>query len=210
MGLFDTVKSWLGLQYTIPARSRTRRGKKKAARKKAVKKESSKKPAKPTRAKRRPKKKESVKKQSSKPPKKAKKVKKKPSKREKKPAKKKKPKLKPVSKPKKKSKTAKKPLRRKSSVSRRRAAPKKKKTEREIGTVTHYFSKISVGIIKLSGALRVGRTIRFKGAHDDFIQTVESMQVNHRDVTIVGRGAEAGLKVIQRVHQGDKVYLVED
>lgn len=205
MGLFDVVKSWLGIQYTIPVRSRRRRGKKKTTKKKTGKKKSSsKKTAKPADRRTPLKKKRSVKKTAKKPAGKTKKVKKKTAKKVKKTPPK-------NSKPKPKSKTAKKTLRRKKSVSGVKGSLKRKKekNEREVGIVTHYFPKISVGIIKLSGALRVGRTIRFKGAHDDFIQTVESMQVNHRDVTIVGRGAEAGLKVTQRVHQGDKVYLVE-
>ena len=35
--------------------------------------------------------------------------------------------------------------------------------EQEIGVVDHFFGKISVGMIKLSGVLKVGDTIHIKG-----------------------------------------------
>jgi len=55
--------------------------------------------------------------------------------------------------------------------------------EVEIGTVTHYFGKIGVAAIDItSGELRVGDTIRIKGATSDFTQDVDSMQVEHASV----------------------------
>jgi len=82
-------------------------------------------------------------------------------------------------------------------------------TEKEIGVVTHYFGKVSVGIIALSDSLAVGDTIRIKGAHDDFTQTIESMQLDHADVQSAEKGAMVGIKVAQKVHEHDKVYKVE-
>lgn len=78
--------------------------------------------------------------------------------------------------------------------------------EKEVGVITHYFGKISVGIIKLKSTLRVGETIHIKGAHDDFSQTVRSMQINHKDVSMAGKGSEIGIKVPQPVHENDRVY----
>lgn len=80
--------------------------------------------------------------------------------------------------------------------------------EKEIGIVTHYFGKISVGIIKLKSTLRVGEKIHIKGAHDDFSQTVKSMQINHKDVLIAGKGSEIGIKVPAPVHENDRVYKI--
>ncbi len=80
--------------------------------------------------------------------------------------------------------------------------------EREIGTVTHYFGKISVAIIKLKETLRVGDTIHIKGAHDDFTQTVESMQVEHKNVNEAGAPLEVGIKINQKVHENDRVFKV--
>lgn len=78
--------------------------------------------------------------------------------------------------------------------------------QKEIGIITHYFGKISVGIIKLKSTLRIGDKIHIKGAHDDFSQTVKSMQINHKDVSIAGKGSEVGIKVTAPVHENDRVY----
>lgn len=80
--------------------------------------------------------------------------------------------------------------------------------EKEVGVITHYFGKISVGIIQLNDALRVGDTIHIRGAHDDFTQSVESMQVEHKNVEEANRGDLVGIKVANRVHPNDKVYKV--
>lgn len=82
--------------------------------------------------------------------------------------------------------------------------------EQEIGVVTHYFGKISVGIIKLKAPLSVGDRIHIKGAHDDFTQTVNSMQLNHQDISSAKKGDEIGIKVTQRVHENDIVYKIID
>ncbi|MEI8350455.1 MAG: hypothetical protein WCI77_09940 [Candidatus Omnitrophota bacterium] len=80
--------------------------------------------------------------------------------------------------------------------------------EREIGVVTHYFGKISVGIIRLKDSLKVGDTIHVKGIHDDFTQTIDSMQIEHVRVTEAGKGADIGIQVAGKVHENDKVYKV--
>lgn len=81
--------------------------------------------------------------------------------------------------------------------------------EEEIGTVTHYFGKPEVGIVKVSkGPLKVGDNIHIVGAHDDFTMTIESMELDHESVESVKKGAEVGIKVPQRVHEHDKVFLV--
>ncbi len=77
----------------------------------------------------------------------------------------------------------------------------------EIGEVTHYFSKISVAAIKITnGNLKVGDKIRIKGATTDFEQVVESMEINKQKVDEAKPGDEIGIKVKERVREGDKVY----
>jgi len=80
--------------------------------------------------------------------------------------------------------------------------------EKEIGVVTHYFGNISVGIIKLSAPLKVGDKIHIKGAHDDFIQDVSSIQIEHEPVESAKKGDLVGVKVTKKVHANDKVFLV--
>ena len=76
-------------------------------------------------------------------------------------------------------------------------------SEKEIGRISHYFGKISVGIIELTDSLNVGDTIHIKGIHDDFTQNVDSLQVEH--VQIVDA---VGVKVASKVHENDKVFKV--
>ncbi|MDP2922906.1 MAG: hypothetical protein Q8O30_04205 [Candidatus Omnitrophota bacterium] len=80
--------------------------------------------------------------------------------------------------------------------------------EQEIGVVTHYFSKISVGIIKLKDTLKIGEKIHVKGVHDDFNQVIDSMQVEHQSVSEAKKDDEVGIKVIGKVHENDKVFKV--
>lgn len=76
----------------------------------------------------------------------------------------------------------------------------------KIGDVTHYFTNISVGVIDLSGDLKIGDKISIEGATTDIQQEVESMQIEHEDVEEAGPGDSIGLKVKDRVREGDVVY----
>ena len=84
-----------------------------------------------------------------------------------------------------------------------------KETEGElIGKITHYFGNIGVAVIELSGALKVGDTIRMVGGEADFNQQVESMEYEHQKVESAKRGESVGLKVNEKVHEGYKVFKV--
>lgn len=78
----------------------------------------------------------------------------------------------------------------------------------EIGKITHYYSGIGVAAIKLSKPIKVGDKIKIKGATTDFEQTVNSMQINHKDVKTAKKGDEIGIKVKDRVRKSDKVFKV--
>ena len=79
-----------------------------------------------------------------------------------------------------------------------------------IGVVTHYFSNISVAVVKIeSGRLRVGNTIHIRGHTTDFKQRIDSLQVEHKPVPEVGPSDDFGLKVSQHVREHDVVYLVK-
>ena len=82
--------------------------------------------------------------------------------------------------------------------------------EKLIGTVTHYFGKPSVGIVALEDTLKVGDTVHFKGAHDDFTQEVKSMQIEHENIEEAKSGDVVGIKVTSRVHENDKVFKVNE
>ncbi|MHA1860498.1 MAG: translation elongation factor-like protein [Candidatus Asgardarchaeia archaeon] len=78
----------------------------------------------------------------------------------------------------------------------------------EVGEIAHYFSKISVAVVKLKGTLSVGDRIRIKGKTTDFEQVVESMQIEHKNIERAEAGQSIGLKVNSRVREKDKVYKI--
>ena len=103
---------------------------------------------------------------------------------------------------------------------RRRPAPAKAGTVapaveapppgQRIGVVAHYFTEISVAVIKLeSGTLRVGDNIHIRGHTTDFGQRVDSLQVNHAPVVEVGPNDDFGIKVRDHAREHDVVYKVK-
>jgi putative protease len=80
--------------------------------------------------------------------------------------------------------------------------------EEKIGVVEDYFAKISVIAVKLEGELKVGDKIHIKGHTTDFIQTVESMQIEHQQVDVAKKGDSVGIKVEQRCRKDDVVYKI--
>ena len=84
----------------------------------------------------------------------------------------------------------------------------KEKEGKLIGKVTHFFSNISVAVIKLTdGSLAVGDTIRIIGGENtDFTQEVKSMEVEHKKIKRAKKGDEFGLKVKEKVREGYKVF----
>ncbi|MDD3614475.1 MAG: translation elongation factor-like protein [Candidatus Pacebacteria bacterium] len=86
----------------------------------------------------------------------------------------------------------------------------KEKNEKLIGVVTHYFDKIGVAALKLKAPLAVGDRILFRSNLGDlFEQEVTSIQIEHQSVQKAKKGDEVGIKVDQKVHDGNEVYLVE-
>lgn len=80
--------------------------------------------------------------------------------------------------------------------------------EKQIGTVDHFFSNISVGMIKLSDVLKVGDKIRIKGNTSDFTQDILSMQIDRVPAEEAKAGDLISIKVDQKVRKDDIVYKV--
>jgi selenocysteine-specific translation elongation factor len=79
-----------------------------------------------------------------------------------------------------------------------------------IGKVTHYFSKISVAGIQLSGTLKVGDKISIEGATTNFEENIDSMQIDNKPVTEAKAGDMIGIKVKDKTRMGDNVFIVEE
>jgi len=86
---------------------------------------------------------------------------------------------------------------------------KKEVKEEEVGEIVHFFGKIGVGVVKINrGNLKVGDRIHIKGGETDIEQTVESLQIDKKPVKEIKKGDEAGLKVDDKVREGNKVYKI--
>lgn len=75
-----------------------------------------------------------------------------------------------------------------------------------IGSVTHYFSHLSVAAITLKQPLSVGDRIHIRGHTSDVEQNVESMEVEHEHVERAGPGDDVALKVVDHVRDHDLIY----
>ncbi len=81
--------------------------------------------------------------------------------------------------------------------------------EKEIGSVSSYFSHVNVAAIKLKTNLKIGDKIHIKGHTTDFEQTVDSMQIERKDVKKAKKGDHIGIGVSEKVRPNDKVFLVK-
>ena len=79
--------------------------------------------------------------------------------------------------------------------------------EMQVGKVTHYFSKIGVAVIEITGgSIKVGDEIHVKGHTSDFKQKVSSMQIEQDKIEMAEPGQSIGLKVNEPVRANDAVY----
>jgi hypothetical protein len=75
-----------------------------------------------------------------------------------------------------------------------------------IGEVTHFFDRISVAVIRLSADVSVGDWVQFYGTHTQFVQQVESMQIEHQPVDSAPAGSEVAIQTISPARKGDGLY----
>ena len=78
--------------------------------------------------------------------------------------------------------------------------------EQLIGEVSHYFPHVPAAVLKLDAELKIGDTIHIKGHTTDFVQTVESMQIEHETTQSAGPSDDVSIQVADKVREGDKVY----
>ena len=80
--------------------------------------------------------------------------------------------------------------------------------EKQIGVVSNYFDHISVAAIKLSDGLKVGEVIKIVNGEINFDQPVESIQINHKQVSSAKKGDEIGIKVKEKVRKDYRVFKI--
>jgi len=79
----------------------------------------------------------------------------------------------------------------------------------KVGRIEHFYSKASVAVVELSSPLKQGDKIMIRGSTTNVEQTVESMEMEHKQVASAQAGQRVGLKVAGRVRENDIVYRVE-
>ncbi len=82
--------------------------------------------------------------------------------------------------------------------------------ETPVGKVKHFFDKISVALIELSAPIKVGDKLKFKHGDYEFEQVVDSMQIDHSQITSAKKGQAIGMKTAQPVHECAEVFKVEE
>ncbi len=81
--------------------------------------------------------------------------------------------------------------------------------EQEVGVIIKFFAKPSVAALKVTqGSIRKGELLRYKGHTTDFMEEILSMEIENQAVEEVKAGDLVGVKVKERVREGDKVYKV--
>ncbi len=103
-------------------------------------------------------------------------------------------------------KKAKKAVKRKGKVKAAKKSAKKVKMPPSLGQVTHYYDRIGVGILKLKGPLGVGERILLKRGKQEFTQIVDSLQIEHENISKAKKGDEIGLKLKEKIKEGALVY----
>lgn len=103
-------------------------------------------------------------------------------------------------------KIAKKTSRGKSAIIKKKAVALKEKV---LGEVSHFFGHISVAAVKMKNTLRTGDYIHIKGHTTDFVQKIDSMQIEHETVGKAAKGDDIGIKVKAKARVGDMVYLAD-
>ncbi len=76
----------------------------------------------------------------------------------------------------------------------------------KLGTITHYYDKIGVAVVKVVKPIAVGDTIKISGHGNEFTQTVTSMQQDHKELKKAKKGDDIGMKVDQEVKPKDEVF----
>ncbi|OGG42147.1 hypothetical protein A3A21_02065 [Candidatus Jorgensenbacteria bacterium RIFCSPLOWO2_01_FULL_45_25b] len=80
---------------------------------------------------------------------------------------------------------------------------------KQIGKIIHYYDKIGVAIIELKAGLKAGENVRIEKDGEGFEEKVESMQIDHKEVSKAKKGDVVGIKVKEHPKNNAEVYLLD-
>ncbi len=80
----------------------------------------------------------------------------------------------------------------------------------KVGTITHFFGNINVGVLEVEEPFEVGDTIKIVGRGQEFEQEVTSMEIDHESIDRAETGQEVAIKILEgeQVKEGDEVFKV--
>lgn len=81
--------------------------------------------------------------------------------------------------------------------------------EKQIGTVTHWYDKLGVAVVKLTGKLSKGDKVKVRRGEEEFEETISSIQIDHKDVASAKKGDDAAIKFSGRTKEGAAIFLAK-
>jgi len=79
---------------------------------------------------------------------------------------------------------------------------------RACGTVSDFFDQVDVAVVDVHSRISVGDRLVFETIDGLFEQTLDSMQVDRKDVEVAYSGDDVGIKVKAKPRKGGQVYKV--
>ena len=79
----------------------------------------------------------------------------------------------------------------------------------KVGKIDHYYDSIGVAVLEITDSpITVGDTIKItdKDGEEKFTQVLESIQMEHKNITEANKGDAVGIKIDEAVTKGDLVY----
>ena len=83
--------------------------------------------------------------------------------------------------------------------------------EEQVAVIVKFFAKPSVAALEVTnGTITKGDLLKYKGHTTDFTEEIASMEIDNQPMDEVKAGDLVGVKVKERVREGDKVYKVSE
>lgn len=83
-----------------------------------------------------------------------------------------------------------------------------KGAKKPIGSVIHWYDKISVAVVKLSSGLKVGDAVKVVRGDTEFEEKIASMQLDHSAITSGKKGQEVAIKFKEQAKEGAQIFKV--
>ena len=78
--------------------------------------------------------------------------------------------------------------------------------EAPVGRIVHYYPRINVGIVELTdGEINLGDVIHVQGKQTNLVQPVDSLQIDHQNISHAAKGRRVGIKVKDKIRNRDQV-----